>query len=289
MLEQDPHDHGIYSNDDYIPKPHNWEELLWMIRQPRNFPVDKVEYQAFEKLASEVFNKNEAMTRILPLIQGNYSVYTSGGHLFLNIENLTDNDISKASPDIYDGADPEDVDQRMLTELDTFIKPLKDKKTPVVPSFFFDFKDPDSELPANERQDFLAGSIGARAIQKVRSFEEDDPEIVYDKDAYTITVTYSMGGSLSLYAHAPIQSSSNPNGSPSLKYGTTLIKKYAMRDSLEEFRGGITAFRNAREWTMEKRDDFIALASERMENMADTLVMDSPGEESSDSLGSVQP
>lgn len=47
-----------------------------------------------------------------------------------------DGTIVKVSPDIYDGADLDKIDEGILTELGTFIKPLAARKTPAVPKFF---------------------------------------------------------------------------------------------------------------------------------------------------------
>lgn len=233
MFGQQRNDHEICSNDHYVPKPHNWDELLWLMEQPPRVASvlpgsDHVEYQAFKEAAAEVFDKNEVVRRILSLIVGRSIFYSSGGQPFLNLEDLTDSAIVKTSLDLYDGADPEEVDQKLLTKLDTFIKPLINKKTPVVPNFSVEFKDPASWLPVTERQDCHAGSICARAIHKLRSFAEEDRDMLYDYNAYTITAIYPMG-LLSLYAHGPIKL----NGS--VEYGMTLIKGFPMHDSPETF------------------------------------------------------
>lgn len=51
------------------------------------------------------------------------------------------------------------------------------------------------------------------------------------------------------------------------KYQMTLIWIFALNRSPDSFRQGVNAFRNAREWAMEKRDEFIAAVKRQGTNV----------------------
>lgn len=55
----------------------------------------------------------------------------------------------KVSPDIYDGADPDGIDQEIRTELDSSIRLLEDKKTPVLLNFSYRIQGPRLKAPCN--------------------------------------------------------------------------------------------------------------------------------------------
>lgn len=57
---------------------------------------------------------------------------------FQNLDDLTQGNIVKVQPDIYDGADSDELDKEIYSELRSFVKPLvAGKKSPVmVPNFF---------------------------------------------------------------------------------------------------------------------------------------------------------
>lgn len=65
-----------------------------------------------------------------------------------------------------------------------------------------------------------------------------------------------------------------PGGSE--EYHMTLVEGFDISGSPNSFRRGVAAFRNAREWVMKKRNEFIAAANARMQNMAPTAASDLP-------------
>lgn len=117
---------------------------------------------------------------------------------------------------------------------------------------------------------------GLFSIHKLRSLAVQGPKIVYDNNAYTITAIYH-DGILRLYAHRPIQPMV-PGGSE--EYYMTLVEGFDISGSPNSFRRGVTAFRNARKWVMKKRNEFIAAANARMQNMAPTAASDLPASSS---------
>lgn len=140
----------------------------------------------------------------------------------------------------------------------------------MVTNFFTEFKLITSDMLVASRQARYAGAIGARATHKLRSFEIEDLKVTYDNKAYIITAIF-LEGLLRLYAHRPIRPLI-PGGST--QYRESLIKTFGMSGSPHSFRMGITAFRNARELAMRKRDEFIAAANARIRvrNLAATSV-----------------
>lgn len=85
---------------------------------------------------------------------------------------------------------------------------------------------------------------------------KDEP--VYNNSASTITSVYH-GGQLKMFTSHLAQPTS-AGGRP--EYYMTQIKCWAMTSDPETFRKGATAFRNARDWTKEQRDEAIARANE---------------------------
>lgn len=83
-------------------------------------------------------------------------------------------------------------------------------------------------------------------------------------NTYTITATYHVGN-LTIYAHHPIQPLVRGG---SEKYQRTLVKTIPIAESPDAFQRGVTAFRNAREWAMGKRDEFVDAANARRQTTA---------------------
>lgn len=254
-------DNLVFSNDNYLTQPGNWQEILDMIGQARPDPIPSESYDAqflkFSLLVEKAGNEQDVMRKIFPMIEGSCDYDTSGHHEFSNLEDLTDGSIAKASPDLYDGADSCEVDKEILNELSTFIKPLKRGKTPVVPNFFAEIKSPSAGKAIAEQQARYDGAIGSRAIHALRSIAVEDPNTVYDNNAYTITAIY-FSEIIQLNAHRPVEPS--VPGGPT-RYKMSLIRSYSLNEGPASFRDGVIAFRNAREWAKRKRDEFIAEAN----------------------------
>jgi hypothetical protein len=118
-------------------------------------------------------------------------------------------------------------------------------------------KGPDGSAAVAERQACYDGALGARAMHSLQSYGQDKP--TYDNNAYVITSTFH-NGQLKMYTSHPAQ----PNGPGTQpEYYMTQINGWSMTGNAESFRQGVTAFRNAGDWTKEKRADAIKLANER--------------------------
>lgn len=110
-------------------------------------------------------------------------------------------------------------------------------------------------IPA-KRQACYDGALGARAVQNFPSFGQ---EPIYDDNAYTITSTY-LDRTLKIYT---IHSTQASNAGDFPEYHMTQLNTSATAGNAERFREGVSAFRNARDWTKTQRDEFIVAANGR--------------------------
>lgn len=77
-------------------------------------------------------------------------------------------------------------------------------------------------------------------MHSLRAYRQQEP--TYDNNAYTITSTYHSGV-LKLYT-AHLTPPSGLDNRP--KYVMTLLNSFGMAGEVETFRGGVSAYRNAR-------------------------------------------
>ena len=153
------------------------------MEQPRPVTLPdsyNAQYQAFYQAVSEVGNradKYDIMKKVFPHIAGS-RFCSSRNQYFLNLADLTDGNIVRARVEIYDGAEHNKLDREILTDLRSFIKPLPAKIIPVVPNFFGVFKGSASGAIVPEQVARYFGAIGARGVQKLRSFAMEDSETI---------------------------------------------------------------------------------------------------------------
>jgi len=111
--------------------------------------------------------------------------------------------------------------------------------------------------------------MGARGVDKFRAYRVDNPETVYDDNAYTVTSTYhSATGTLQVYTIHPTKPT-DPENHP--EYYMTQLRSFAMTDTAERFREGAGAFRNGRDWAEERRNELIAAANGRVTGIAQEM------------------
>jgi hypothetical protein len=66
----------------------------------------------------------------------------------------------------------------------------------MAPNFFLAAKGPDGSAAVANRQACYDGALGARGMQSLQSYRQDEP--VYDNNAFTLTSIYH-NGSLEMY------------------------------------------------------------------------------------------
>ncbi|KAH7021752.1 hypothetical protein B0J12DRAFT_705367 [Macrophomina phaseolina] len=152
----------------------------------------------------------------------------------------------------------EQLSRKVRDELGGQIIPSTQHDLPVAPNFFLAAKGPDGSLAVAGRQACYDGALGARGMHGLQSYQQDEP--IYDNNAYTITSIYH-GGQLKMYTShvAPPRS---PGGRP--EYHMSQINTWGMTGNADTFRQGARAYRNARDWAKEQRDEAIRQANERV-------------------------
>ena len=264
-------DYDIYPNpyeypDDEIPAlPNNWDEINKRLarRRPSLSPskFSQKDFQKFRQEDAFLSKENPVTTGPVPMIEGDRDPkYSSGGYLFGNLGHLTDGTLAQAKPDRFYGARPKQLDLEIRKKLSNQIIPSTQDDLPMAPNFFLEAKGPDGTVAVAERQACYNGALGARAIHALQSYQQERP--IYDNNAYTITSTYA-DGQLKLYTTHLIKPKA-PGCRP--EYIMTQLNTWGMTGNPETFRQGASAYRNARDWAKEKRDEFIRLANERHSN-----------------------
>lgn len=268
-FQQNVIDGGVYPDeyeypDGSIPgKPNNWEEINQRLRQPRpslspsQFSDDK--FRNFKRADTHAFKEDQVTKTAVPFIEGEITdaKCVSGKIPFTNLDHLTDGTLAPGNPDLYYGARPEQLNRQVRDEFSSQIVPSTQHDLPIVPNFFLAAKGPDGSIAVAGRQASYDGALGAKGIHRLQSYVQEEP--AYDNNAYTVTSIYH-GGTLKMYTSHPAQ----PSGSGSRnEYYMTQINAWGMTGNAETFRQGATAFRNARDWTKEQRDEAIRYANDR--------------------------
>ena len=219
-------------------------------------------FKNFQRSNAQAKDEEDARVHVFPTI----AVAWQPDHpsamntLFGNLEPLTDGTIAPAKPDVYYGARPENLDRRIRDELSAHIIPSTMEDKPMAPNFFSEVKGPYGPPAVATLQARYDGAIGARATHSLQNYGRAEP--IYDGKAYTISSTYHAGaGTLQMYAHHSTRPASPGR---SQEYHMTQIGAWALTNASDTFRQGVTALRNAKEWTKEQRDRFIWAANTRV-------------------------
>ncbi|KAF7503146.1 hypothetical protein GJ744_004288 [Endocarpon pusillum] len=274
-------DNGIYPDeyeypDGRIPlEPDTLDEINKILLRPRpslspsQFPNEK--FREFKRADTHISKEKKATKTVIPIIEGKIedNKCVEEDILFTNLAPLINDALTAAKPDLYYGARPEQLNRRVRDELSSYIIPSTQDDLPIVPNFFLEAKGPNGAAAVARRQACYDGALGARGMNSLHSYGEGQP--VYDNKVYTIMSIYS-DGQLKIYTSHPIQPT-NPEGQP--EYCMTQIKGYSMTSDPETFRKGATAYRNARDWTKERRDEAIKRANEKVnDSQIRTLAVD---------------
>ena len=269
-FEQNLIDHGVYL-DNRAQTPENWEEINERLANPRpSLSPSKFSESAFKAFRASDFqakDEDDVMIDVVPVISGVHQDkhFSARKTKFGNLDPLTDGTIVPANPDLFYGARPEQLDRRIRNELSGHIIPSTMEDKPMVPNFYFEAKGPDGSAAVARRQACYNGAIGARGLQSLQSYRQDEP--VYDSSAYTITSIYH-NGQLQMYT-THITPPAGPSMPP--EYHMTQLRSFALTDSIDTFRQGVTAFRNGRDLAKEWRDGFISTANERVGSLSAKL------------------
>ena len=250
--------------DGRVPaEPNNWEDVNQILTQPRaSLSPSKFtdeEFRRFRRADAHAAKEKQVSESVIPFLEGKIGdeKCRAGGIPFTNLSPLTDGTLKPGNPDIYYGARPEQLSRKVRDELGGQIIPSTQHDLPIAPNFFLAAKGPDGSLAVAGRQACYDGALGARGMHSLLSYGQDGP--AYDNNANTITSTYH-GGTLKMYTNHLTQPNS-PGGRP--EYHMTQLGAYALTGNTNSFRQGAAAYRNARDWTKEQREEAIRQANGR--------------------------
>lgn len=266
-FEQNLIEFGVYPDGHEIkgkglPEPNNVEEIRETLARPRDsLNLGMSDFLKFKRVAARASKEKNVTTSIIPIIDGEMDddpKCVVGDYPFSNLAPLTDGSIAAAKPDHHFVAHPEDLNRQIRDELNHFIVPSTQSDLAIFQKFFLEVKGPGGTSEVVIRQACYDGALAARGMQSLRCYGQKPS---YDNKAYALTSTY-IAGMLDIYA-THVAASERRDGRP--VYIMTLVNSFSMKGNLNTFRQRLSAYRNARDWTKEKRNELIEAANARME------------------------
>ncbi|KAI9814331.1 MAG: hypothetical protein M1832_005911 [Thelocarpon impressellum] len=257
-------DDGIHG-DVGDPRPANWDEISQRLARRRpsvSGPAFSDEaYKRFADAVETSLSEQMVMMALSSVLSGTAQKPCTGDVRFDNLEQLTSQKLSPARPDLYDGANMMVIDLQVRRELDKYIIPSIRHPAPVLPNFFMEGKGPDGAPAVGQLQARYNGALGARGMRAIQGFGTDC-KTHYDGEAYTLTSDFHpFFGGLRIYSVHPVRPK-EAGARP--EYHMSCIGSWALTVSAQQFRDGICAIRNARDWAKEQRDDAIRAANARV-------------------------
>ncbi|KHJ31552.1 hypothetical protein EV44_g3757 [Erysiphe necator] len=256
---------GIYSYPYIGPKkpfsivPTNIDEMREIADQPRasvsaeTYPESR--FQKFRRAIASANFETEVVASVVPTLEGgNGSARLGNSNItFSNLAPLIDGGLdqivlSKATPDLLYGSSFECLDERIRQNLSSQVLPTLDIEKPIAPNFFLELKGPEGHQRVADRQALYYGALGERGQIALRSWGHDQP--VLDGSAHTITCTYISGMLIFYSIHASLVETPKRG----IEYFMYAIECYIMHVSASQYRKGIAAYQNLREYAEEKRN-----------------------------------
>ena len=249
------------------PTPRNADQIQNILEQ-RGSPasdIDDIAFKTFKTSIQTIDTTSSFMSLVYPILHGKSGAnFFSRSYLQFD-ELLSFNDkVASLCPVSYDGALPDEIDQRVRADLKQYIVPSDKGVNPVAPNFFMAVLpgDKTSSTTILRRQVIYSGTVGARAMLTVQKYHAADKRC--DGNAYTLVAAFQVNtGLLQIFATLPKQSDHG------IEYYTTLLDTYGMTTNLTQFRRGLEAFRNAREFCKTQRNHLLAAAAARLQPTAD--------------------
>jgi hypothetical protein len=264
LIDHDVRPHGYRHPDGTVAaKPNNRGGFNQIFAQPRPSlspsRFNDEEFENFVQADADARKEKQVSELVVPVIEGKIrdARCRSGGIPFTNLDPLTDGSLKPGNPDVYYGARPEQLDQKVRDELGGRLVPSTQHDLPMAPNFFLAAKGPDGSAAVAKRQACYDGALGARGMQSLQSYGRNKP--VYDHNAYTLTSTYH-DGTLKMYT-SHLAPPRNPGGRP--QYHMTQLRSFALTDTRDTCAAGLQAYRNGRDWCENKRNEAIREANKR--------------------------
>ncbi|ODA79947.1 hypothetical protein RJ55_05544 [Drechmeria coniospora] len=264
-------DHGIYpdyhwhSDDQIAPDPENLDDIMHALRQRRaslsssQFSDDK--HKKFKRTNAQASRESQVVGKVMPVIEGKIedTDFFADKVPFTNLDALTDGTLVSASPDLYYGARPRQLHQRVREELSGLVVPSKQADLPAAPNFFVEIKGKNGSPAVAELQICYGMALGERGQAALLSYRQTSPADT--NQAHTLGCTYS-DGTLKMYATYILQPSKSQTRP---EYIIRQIDSWCLTRDPTCFREGATAYRNARDWARRKREHAILQANESYE------------------------
>ena len=243
------------------------EEIRHALSQPRpslspsQFSDER--FEDFQRADAHAFKESQVVADVIPILEGDIGDRKCVARQvpFSNLDPLTDGTLVAACPDLYYGARPEQLDQRVRKQLRGRIVPSTQEDLPVAPNFFVEVKGPDGSAAVAKRQIAYDTALGERGLVDLGSVGGRNP--AYNAQTHTLGCTY-QDGQLKIFATHMI-APSKPGAQPG--FVMTQVKASALTDDADGFRRGAATYRNARDWAKQKRDQAIAQANEKAEDL----------------------
>ena len=247
-------------------KPANHDGLLSRLKQPRGSlsptHFHEKHHEDFINAVANAVDEDQVMTDVFSVIKGNKSRPSRTNHACKNWAPLVSANLVIPQPDFFDGAEQSAANSELRNVLDAVIVPSTSSDSPFLPNFFAEIKAPTASAEVARRQAIYDGAFGARAMHHIKAYGASE---TFDGNAYTLSATYT-DGLLEIFAH--YLTASDYPGQPPHYHTASLDMWMLRRKSMDTFRSGITAFRNARDIAEETREAFIADANQRMHSFS---------------------
>lgn len=248
----------------FSPVPDNLDQINQMLAERRRSmspsALPEEEFRNFRRADALANSESKTTGTVIPIIQGETrdARFTDGPDIRLaNLANLMTGRDHKAKPDIWYGAHPGQIDPgiRDNKELGTYIVLTTTGSRPCAPNFFVEAKGPSGSSGVVMDQACFDGALGARGIHKLQTYHQQPP--VYDNRAYTVSATYHAS-QLRMYAHH-LRQPNGPGTDP--EYYMELLRSWSLVGDRLTLLEGMTAFRNAEDWTEAQRNAAIEHAN----------------------------
>ncbi|KAK0369621.1 hypothetical protein CLIM01_13022 [Colletotrichum limetticola] len=243
-------------------------------------------FEAFQESNARAKDEDDVLATVIPTILGpsQASRNCARNTVFSSLEPLTNGTITAAQPDIYWGANPEQLAKPAREELAGHVVPSTMLDKPLAPNVFLEVKGPEGSAAVATRQVRYDGAIGARAMHSLQNYRVEEPR--YDGKPRTFSFTY-QDGYLKKYSHhmtAPTTEGGRP------EYHMSQIDTWGMTGKRDTFVEGATDLRNTLDLAETYRDNFIrtantrALQAETVARPERTTAAMQPTEDSADEL-----
>lgn len=266
--------------------PDNMDEITAAIcNTPRvSLEPEAVMLEKFEQFqkAYHLSTSEESVSRTLEMIEGITlslsSAHVKQGPVVLNnLLSLLPINLVPGNPDRIYGARPEKLDQSVRCELESLLLPTKFLDI-LCPNFVVHIKGPFGDARTAEIQAVYDGALAARGMEALWAYGNQGQDSQAGAlNARTISCTLTdgvlrmyavhirSGNDTSTLAQMQQMHQQSPSSPRELQFTTTLIKAWVVRDEMDAFLQGATAFRNGLEWARQQRDECIIRANKRAE------------------------